>query len=436
MKFLKEYKEIYFFGIGGIGVSAIASMALLNGKKVYGSDISLSGITDMLEKMGAKIKEGQGFDMIPKSIDLIIYTSAIEVADPLLVQEIKKSGIKNLRYSEVLGEISKEKKTIAVSGTAGKTTVTAMLAEMFMNAKVSPTVIIGSLLKKTKSNFVAGDGDYLLVEADEYKRQFLNLNPYLLVINNIDEDHLDYYKDLNDIQNAFRELAEKVPVEGAIICDSNDIKIKPVIEGLKCKIIDRNNISLFGVNLKLPGEHNRLNAKTAIAVGDFVGIDRRDIQSSLSDFDGAWRRFEYKGQMKCGAKIYDDYAHNPQKVYALLSGTREMYKDSRIIAVFQPHLYSRTKTLLHEFAKSFNDADIVILLPIYPSREAFDPTISSEHLAESIIKNSGKDGKVVFNLKSFEDTEESVKKIADKNSVVLLIGAGNINEISSKLINQ
>ncbi len=430
---LKSAKKIYFIGIGGIGISAIARLLLLEGKKVSGSDISLSEVTDELVNEGAIIIEGQSLDDIPIDTELIIFTAAIEVADQDLYKKIKKLNIPSLSYSEALGIISSSKKTIAISGTHGKTTTTAMIAKILMEAKIDPSVIIGSMFLETKTNYVAGLGEYLVVEADEYRRSFLSLHPYILIINNIDADHLDYYKDLADVQSAFYELAMRVPSDGLIICNTEDLNVKPVIKDVKCKIIDYTKINFNGVTLKFPGEHNRQNAKVALTVAEALGVEEQLAKKALSNFSGTWRRFEYKGKMKNEALVYDDYAHNPQKVEAVIAGTREMYPNKKIIVVFQPHLFSRTKILLREFSRVFNVADKIILLSIYPAREAFDPSVSSEILANEIIKFSGKiNGEV--DVKNKEEVLREVEKITDKNSIVLFIGAGDIYKLSEQLI--
>lgn len=426
---LNKSQNIYFIGIGGIGISAIARMLLLEGKKVSGSDISLSEVTEELIKAGAVITQGQSLSAIPTDTDLIIYTAAIEVADPELYKTIKALKTPSLSYSEALGIYSGSKKTIAISGTHGKTTTTAMLAKVLLDAKTEPNVIVGSLLTETKTNYIAGRGEYLVVEADEYRRSFLSLHPQILLINNLDADHLDYYKDLADVQSAFRELALRVPKVGAIVCDLNNINVLPVIEGVEATVYDYNAIDISDLKLPFPGEHNRQNSKAAMCIAKILGIDEQEIKNSLVNFKGTWRRFELKGETATGALIYDDYAHNPQKVRAVIQGAHEMYPGQKIITVFQPHLFSRTKTLLEEFSKSFDLSDEVILLPIYPSRETFDPSITSEMLAAKIVPNDK-----VKVLKSFDAVAGYIKSDTKKGDIVLIVGAGDIYKIAEKVI--
>jgi UDP-N-acetylmuramate--alanine ligase len=421
---LKQANKIHFIGIGGIGISAIARMLLLEGKQITGSDRDETKVTEELRKAGATIFIGTRKENIPADCDLIIYTVAIPETDPEFI-EAKRLNVKMLTYPETLNIISKEKYTIAVSGTHGKTTVTAMVAKVMIDAGLDPTVIVGSLIGDT--NFIMGQSKYLVVEADEYKKSFHNLEPSILVINNLDLDHLDFYKDLADIQDSFLHLAKKLPVDGFLICNTKLPNLKPIIENVKCKVIDYSELELKE-KLLVPGEHNRQNAKTAFAVAKVLNIDLKKAESSLAQFAGTWRRFEYKGKTKTGALVYDDYAHNPQKVKAALQGAREMFPDKRIVVVFQPHLFSRTKLLLNEFATAFGDADEIILTPIFPAREVFDPTISSEILAERIRTTP---------VRSFPDFASIVSYLQTSlgpNDVLITMGAGEQYKIGEVLL--
>jgi UDP-N-acetylmuramate--alanine ligase len=403
---------------------------------VSGSDISDSDIIKELRELGAEIIIGQKISEIPKDADLIVYSAAIPVAEPELFKEIKKLKIKSISYAEALGEISRGKKTIAVSGTHGKTTTTAMLANILIDAGLNPTVIVGSLMKDKKTgkqtNFIFGDSNLFVVEADEYQRSFLNLAPVVLVITNIDADHLDYYRDISDIQSAFSELVKKVPKEGAVVTNFSNTNVVPVIKSARALALDYNSADARGLNLRFPGEHNRENARAALTAAAFLGVKQKVAIKSLNDFEGTWRRFEYKGETARGALVYDDYAHNPQKVRAVLSGAREKFPDKKIIAVFQPHLFSRTKTLFNEFAESFSDANEIVLLPIFPAREKFDPTISSEMLAEKIAYISS--DKRVNYFGSFEKTKNYLKDSVSKDSVIFTIGAGDVYKIASAIV--
>jgi UDP-N-acetylmuramate--alanine ligase len=429
---LKKIRQIHFIGIGGIGVSAIARLALFEGRRVSGSDTADSAVIGELRKIGADIKIGQQFEDIPRAADLVIYSTAIRVADDGFYSRLKKLPIPSISYAEALGEISSDKFTIAVSGTHGKTTTTAMIAKILIDAGLDPTVIVGSLLKETGANFVAGKSNYLVVEVDEYQRKFLTVSPKILVVTNIDKDHLDYFKNLADIKSAFAELASKVPTDGAIITDFYGQNIGPLVKAARAPLFDYNSVDLSGLKLQFPGEHNLQNARAAIIAGGILGVSREKAIRSLNAFQGAWRRFEYKGKMKNGALLYDDYAHNPRKVRAALSGAREMFPGKKIIAVFQPHLFSRTKNLFSEFVTSFGNADELVLLPIFPAREPFDRTISSEMLLRAIQKKYPL--KNLRHIETFEKTVKYLKATAAENDIVILIGAGNLYQISENLV--
>jgi UDP-N-acetylmuramate--alanine ligase len=423
---LETAKRIHFIGIGGIGISAIARMMQAEGKVVSGSDRDQSKVTDELGKLSIKITIGQEAGNIPEECDLVVYTHALG-QDNLELVEAKKRSIPLLTYPQTLDLISKEKYTIAISGTHGKTTTTAMVAKVLIDAGLDPTVIVGSLMKNpdgTESNFRAGKSRYLVVEADEYKKSFHNLHPKILVINNIDEDHLDFYKDLADIQDSFKEVALKVPADGFIIADPKNPHVTPVLEDLPGKIIDFTPYIQSDLTLKVPGKHNKSNAGVALAIADVLKIDRNEALKSLQEFGGLWRRFEFKGKTKGGAEVYDDYAHNPQKVLATLEGAREMFPDKKIIAVYQPHLYSRTKTLFNEFTKAFDEADMTLFIPIYPAREPFDATISSDMLAEAIQKRLGENR--AKSVATFEEAERFLNEECNTaDHVVITMGAGD-----------
>ena len=425
---LSKIKKAHFTGVGGIGVSAIARMMLAEGKIVSGSDTSDSAIIDELRKLGAKIFIGHSADNVANDVDLLVYTLAVTADNPELKKAVEL-GVPTFSYPEMLGLISKNKYTIAVSGAHGKTTTTAMTAKILINAGKDPTVIVGSLLKDQGSNFVAGKSEYFVVEACEYKKSFLNLNPKIIVIANIDNDPLDYYGNLENIKKAFGEFAAKLPEDGYLVCDPNDENLKDIIKNTNGKIIDYTKVK-NNFNLKIPGEHNIKNAQVAVAVAEILGVDFKKAKNYLESFEGTWRRFEYKGETKNGVLVYDDYGHHPTEIKATLKGARELYPKNKIIAVFQPHLYSRTKNHLAEFGKSFKDADLVAVSPIYAAREKNDSSINSEMLAEEIKKNN----KTAICFNSFSEIENYIIANADKNSIVITMGAGDVYKISTNLI--
>lgn len=429
---LSKIKKAHFVGIGGIGVSAIARMMI--GERnppaggVSGSDVSESLITKELEKLGAKIFIGHNADNIADDIDLIVYTPAVSEENPE-IKKGKKLGISCLSYPEMLGLISKNKYTIAVSGAHGKTTTTAMIGKILIDAQYDPTIIVGSFLKDQNSNFVAGKSEYFVVEACEYKKSFLEINPKIIVITNIDNDHLDYYGNLENIKKAFAEFVSKLPEDGCLICDTGDKNLKKIIQKTKGKIIDYSKIKAK-LDLKIPGKHNIKNAQAAMTVAQTLGIDTQKSSISLNKFNGTWRRFEHKGETKNGVIVYDDYGHHPTEIKATLSGFRELYPKNKIIVVFQPHLYSRTKLLLEDFGKSFNDADEIILTDIYSAREPKDESINSKILAEEIIKNKSK---AVY-IESFTDIINFLSENAKKDDVIITMGAGDVYKIGEKLL--
>lgn len=441
---LNTARRVHFIGIGGIGVSAIARMMLLEGKEVSGSDQSESLVTEELSKLGAKIFIGQKAENVTSGTDLIIYTIAVPHDNPERVAG-EHLNIPAITYPEALGQISQTKKTIAVAGTHGKTTTTAMLAQIALAAKLDPTVVVGSFMlapqsfsevglnEKTPtsprlrrtSNFIAGSGNLLIAEACEYKRSFLNLSPKIVVITNIDEDHLDYYKDLADIQSAFVELVGKIPSDGFLICDKNAINLQPVIERAKCQVVDYKEENIEGLNLIVPGEHNVSNARAALSAARALGVDFNLAIQAVNKFKGTWRRFEFKGEHVSGALIYDDYAHHPTEIKATLTAAREKFPARRLLAVFQPHLYSRTKLLLDDFAASLQLADEALVAPIYAAREAPDPTISHELLSQKL-------GARAFS--SLAEIVVYLKQVAAPNDLIITIGAGNICEVAEGLL--
>lgn len=437
---IKQSNRVHFIGIGGIGISAIAKMMLLNGKRISGSDKETGTLViKELKKLGAKIYVGHASQnvtvrhSVSNKPDLVVYTTAIPSQNPEL-KRVKKLKIPRLTYPEALGAVSKDKYTIAVSGCHGKTTTTAMLGKILIDAKQKPTVIVGSFLKDQKSNLVVGKSKFLICEACEYRKAFLNLTPEIIVITNIDDDHLDYYGNLKNIQKAFSEFISKLGENDWLVCDKTDKNSASIIKKAKCKIFDYSKIKFQkNFRLKIPGQHNIKNAKAALAVSKILKINLSISLKALHEFRGTWRRFEYKGKTKNGVLVYDDYAHHPTEIRAMLKAARELRiknKELRIFAVFQPHLYSRTKFLLDEFAKSFNDVDCVIVAPIYAAREQKDKKISSEILADKIKKHSPN----TIYIKSFKETENFLRKNARKNDIIITMGAGDVFKIAQNLV--
>lgn len=406
--------KVHFIGIGGIGVSALAREYLHERHQVSGSDQAASLITAELEKLGAKIFPEQKAENVSPDFDLVIYTIALTDHHPEL-EQARKLKIKIQSYPEALGELSRRYFTIAVAGTHGKTTTTAMIAKICLDAGLDSTVIVGGLLYDPlgkRSNFIAGRSKYLIVEACEYRRSFLHLAPQMLIITNIDADHLDYYRDLADIESAFGELKSTLPLDGTLITEKEYLKIKTDFK------------------LKIPGAHNLKNAQAAIAAVLSLGINYSTAVRSLEGFPGTWRRFEFRGKMSSGALVYDDYAHHPTEIRATLAGAREIV-DGKIFAVFQPHLYSRTRQLFGNFAESFADADEVIITDIYAAREPLDKTISGRQLAEAV---RGRNGRPVLYFAGFADIAEHLKQKAVAGDLVVTMGAGDISRLADLLL--
>jgi len=424
--FLKNIHAVHFIGIGGIGVSAVARLMLGRGVSVTGSDRAHSLITEKLEGEGAKIFVGHNAENVPVVCDLIIYSPAVPEDNPEL-RIARERGVQTLSYPEALGMISRGMRTVAVAGAHGKTTTTAMIAEVLVGAQKSPTVIVGSLLK-SGTNFISGASDIFVVEACEYKRSFLNLSPEILVITNIDNDHLDYYGSIEGVQKAFAEMVEKVPASGAIVCDPSDLLVAPVLAKAVARIIDYTKENLTK-ELAVSGEHNKKNARAALAVSCILGVDDVEAMNFLAGFQGTWRRMEYKGELSSGAKVYDDYAHHPTEIKATLQGFRAKFPERRIRVIFQPHLYSRTKLLLNDFAQSFGDADEVIVVPIYAARETPDPAVHADTLAWEIAKYHPN----VRNFYDFSVIETYLRDTVVSNDIIITMGAGDIFKVGEAL---
>jgi UDP-N-acetylmuramate--alanine ligase len=401
-------------------------MLHLRGKKVTGSDTSQSEITDDLEKLGIRVHIGQKAENLDNDVEAVIYTIAIP-NDNRELQKARNSGLPCISYPEALGEISKKMFTIAVSGTHGKTTTTAMIGHILKKAGLDPTIIVGSKILGENTNFQAGKSQYLVVEACEYKRSFLNLQPSLLVITNIEPDHLDYYKDLEDIRSAFREIAQKVPKEGSVVAKLNEDNIKEVLRGTEAKALDYGKI-VVDQEIGVPGQHNILNAQAAICAAENLGVKKEDSLTYLKDFKGTWRRLEYKGE-KDGNIFYDDYAHHPTEIAVSLSALKAKYPNKKIVCIFEPHQQSRTKLMFDNFVKSLQIADQVLIAPIFITREIDDGKTTNTTLAQAVAeKVPSLAVNNVEELKNFLGT--NIKEPA----CVVLMGAGNIYKWTEEIL--
>lgn len=405
-------QKIHFIGISGIGMSALAKHLKSKRLKITGSDQNITGHKP---------------ENIPENCSQIIYSLAIPEINPEL-REGRKRKMKCMSYPQALGYYFQKTKNICVIGTHGKTTTTGIIGKMLEDAKKNPTVIIGANVKEWKSNYRSGKSNLAVLESCEYKRAFLNLNPWIAVVTNIDLDHLDYYEDKKDYDRAFEKFLKKIPKDGAVIYHSDDPSSQKITKKLHCHKIAAKKEK---IDLQIPGKHNQKNAALALALGKYLKINENQIKKSLKSFEGTMRRFELKGifkHKKGKTKIYDDYGHHPAEIRATLQGAREKFPHEKILVIFQPHQYSRTKFFLKEFGNSFRNADAVLIPNIYAARDTKKDknAISKTILAQEIKKNNKK----VYTGEKLE----KIKKIATHYDIVITMGAGDIGKIAEKLL--
>ncbi len=421
--------KIHMIGVGGIGMSALAQLYLLNGDSVSGSDREASPTTELLEKKGLHVHIGHSASNIPEGAELAVYSDAVWADTPERMRA-SELGIRQVSYFEALGEATRGRTTLAVTGTHGKTTTTAMLAHILRETGKKPTAIVGSIVQDFGSNFLSGDPNLFVVEGCEYKDHVLKLSPKVLVLTNAEWDHTDWFPTFASMQEMFRKAVMKIPADGAVVTNPNDKNISSIIAGALCRVADYTKE--FVPELLLEGEFNRMNARAAkVAAKAYAPeLQDADIDAALRTFKGTWRRFEYKGITESGARIYDDYAHHPTAIRETLSALRAKHPDKKITLVFHPHLYTRTRDLFGEFAEELAKADRVILVPIYPAREEPIPGITSDSLAEEIAKKNGN----VLSLHSFDEIEADLRKSSSAKDVVMTIGAGDIYKVANNLV--
>lgn len=421
---LYDYMKIHCIGIGGIGLSALARYYVAQGHSVSGSDTAPSQLIEALQAEGMKVYIGHNEKNLPDDVDLVVYTIAINDSNEEFARA-KKRGITCKSYPEALGEVTKSKTTIAVCGTHGKTTTTAMVYYAMKACGINPTVIVGSLLSDKGTNFIQGDSEYLVVEACEYKRSFLNLHPRHVIVTNIDEDHLDYYKDLDDIRSAFQTFADMIPHDGTLTTHGDTLLTT------QAKTITTTHIDTHHIELSVLGEHNAQNASLVIALLTSLNFSEVSIRKGLKEFPGTWRRTEYKGKTLHGVPVYDDYGHHPREIAATYRALRDKYPrgSHRIVMFFQPHLYSRTKALLPDFVSVLKDVDEVYILPIYKARSE-DTSVINEATVVDAINHAGGNAK---SLASLSDLPASMESYTDSNIVLVNMGAGNAFEEISKI---
>ncbi|WP_418747738.1 UDP-N-acetylmuramate--L-alanine ligase [Frisingicoccus sp.] len=447
--------RIHFMGIGGISMSGLAEVLLERGFTITGSDMKASPITKKLESHGAAIVYGQKAENITDDMDLVVYTAAIHPDNPEF-QAVVQKGIPHMDRAELLGQImSNYKNSIAVSGTHGKTTTTSMLSLIMLAGACDPTISVGGILKDIDGNIRVGRSQNFITEACEYTNSFLKFNPRIELILNVDADHLDFFKDLNDIRHSFRLFAEKLDKDGILIINGEIRDLSFFTEGLPCKIItygleaDDNytakNISFNEyacgsydlyvngekadhITLNVTGLHNVSNSLAAIAAARELGISMEHIKSGLMNFKGTDRRFEYKGEIN-GITILDDYAHHPTEIEATLTAAKN-YPHRKIWCAFQPHTYTRTKALLKEFGRALSLADHVVLADIYAAREADTGEIHSRDLQAEIRAR----GTAADYFSTFKEIETFLLENCSPGDLVITMGAGDIVTVGEELL--
>lgn len=450
-----KFKHVHFIGIGGISMSGLAEILLNLGFTVSGSDIRSSNITSKLEKKGIKIYTGHSEENI-KDADLVVYTAAVKSDNPELAKA-KSLGIPTLDRATLLGEIMKKYPfSVAVSGTHGKTTTTSMISLIMLKSALDPTIHIGGELDAIGGNTRIGSNKYFVAEACEYVESFLKFHPYLAVVLNIEADHLDYFKDIEHIKNAFLKFIRLVPENGYVVACADDQNVLSILKDVHCNIITfglnsknamwtaedisfnengfaaftvlKDNERITNIQLKVPGIHNISNALASIAACYALGCSIENIKKGLESYTGIHRRFELKG-IENNIKVVDDYAHHPSEIKATLKAARSG-NYPRIWTVFQPHTYTRTKFLLDEFSKAFKDTDKVIITDIYSAREKDTGEIHSRILAEKIREN----GQDAIYLPDFEGIVEYLKKNASPGDLIITMGAGDVYKVGEMFL--
>ena len=446
--------SVYFMGIGGISMSGLAEVLLSRGFKISGSDRLRSRLTESLEEKGAVIYYGQRSENITPDIDLVVYTAAISKDNPEWIA-MEELNLPRLSRAELLGEIMRNYALpVAVSGTHGKTTTTSMVSEILLTADTDPTLSIGGILKSIDGNIRVGHSKYFVTEACEYTNSFLSFYPKISIILNIEEDHMDFFKDLDDIRSSFHRFAKLLPDDGTLIINGEIENYADITEGISCPyitygftgdcdyyatdisynelgyptfVLHANGFADITLSLSVPGRHNVSNAMAAMAFADRVGIDRSTAAMALQNFGGTERRFEYKGSV-AGITVIDDYAHHPTEIEATLNAARNYNK--KVWCVFQPHTYTRTKAFLPEFAKALSLADHVVLADIYAAREKNTLGISSLDLLELIQK----EGIPCDYFPSFDEIENFLLENCTQGDLLITMGAGDIVKVGERLL--
>jgi UDP-N-acetylmuramate--alanine ligase len=448
--------RVHFIGIGGISMSGFAELLHSMGFAVSGSDWHESKITKHLESLGISIVYEQEEKNITEDMDLAVYTAAVKPENPEY-RRAQELGIPLMERAAMVGQVMKNyPSAIAISGTHGKTTTTSIASHIFMEANLDPTISVGGILEAIGGNIRIGHSEHFITEACEYTNSFLKFFPTVGLILNIEEDHMDFFKDLDDIRHSFREFAKLIPAHGTLIINSDIDDYERITEGLSCRVLtyslknpdadftagdisfdEMGNGSFTAIvngkessrfQLHVVGLHNVSNALACLALANIYGIDDATVQNAFNAFHGTQRRFEYKG-IKNGFTIIDDYAHHPTEITATLTAA-EKYPHKTLWCAFQPHTYTRTRAFLHEFATALSAADKVILTDIYAAREKDPGDISSQTLAEELKKIN----KEVYYFPSFDEAEKFILKNLVDGDLLITMGAGNIVELGESLL--
>ncbi|MDO4276605.1 MAG: UDP-N-acetylmuramate--L-alanine ligase [Eubacteriales bacterium] len=447
--------HIHFIGIGGISMSGLAEILLGENFTVSGSDAKESPLTQSLADKGAKIFYGQRASNIEEGVEVVVYTAAIHPDNPEFARAAEK-GIPMLTRAELLGQIMRNYETpIAISGTHGKTTTTSMVSHILLEGNCNPTISVGGILPAIGGNIRVGQSETFVTEACEYTNSFLSFFPKISIILNVDADHLDFFKDIQDIRHSFRRFAELLPQDGTLIINSDTPEYEEIIRDLPCRVItygleheadyqasdityDKYGHASFTVlrdgkkagsyYLKVPGIHNVSNALAAIALGHILGLSEEVIIKGLGGFTGTDRRFQYKGEV-AGVTIIDDYAHHPTEIEATLHAAKN-YPHKKTWCVFQPHTYTRTKALLPEFAQALTLADHVVLADIYAAREQNTIGITSQDLQKCILEL----GTPCEYFSTFDEIENFLLESCTQGDLLITMGAGDVVNIGEHLL--
>lgn len=455
---VNEKINYHFIGIGGIGMGGLAQILVSRGKKISGSDLVENEITKRLQKLGAKIYLGHKKEYLSPETERVVMNAAITEKNPEY-KEAQRLGIPIITRGELLGKMMDEKVGIAVTGTHGKTTVSSMISHIFEDEGLDPTISVGGEVRNIGGNAKDGKGKYFIAETCEYKRFFSDIHPHIAVITNIEEDHLDYYKDIEDIKSAFSDFTGNIKEDGTLIAcfdDENTREIAASVggriisygianEGLNYKAdnirieeniqkfrVYKNGSDLGNFEIIIPGLHSILNTLAAITVSLECGVKLGTIKESVAHFEGAIRRMQTKGE-KDGILVIDDYAHHPTEIQTTLQGIKSFYPKRKIWCVFQPHQHSRTRLLLNNFVDSLLEADEIIIPKIYPVRDTKEDikSISGDTLAKLLVKK----GKSAKYIPDFKDVVKELNKNVSKNDIIVTMGAGPVNQVGEMYLN-